>query len=103
MKKPGNTIILSTPEEILPLIVEAIRIVEQDKKDNAAENASKKFLTPKDIEQEFGIHQKILAYWRSEGIGPHYTSIGRRVYYERIDIENFFTSGKVQTTGCVDR
>ena len=100
MEKKGNAIIVLTPDELIPIIVEAVRIAIHDIKDN---NANKKFMTAKNIEQEFGIHPKMLAYWRNEGIGPLYTSVGRRIYYERTDIENFLASGKVQTTGCVDR
>lgn len=58
---------------------------------------TKKLLAPKDVEREFGIHQKTLAYWRQESIGPAYTSFGRRVFYERAVLEEYIASGRIQT------
>ena len=58
---------------------------------------AKKLLAPKDVEREFGIHQKTLAYWHMEGVGPVYTNFGRRVFYERAVLEEYIASGRVQT------
>lgn len=74
MEFDGRTIILSTPEELFPLITKAVRLAGYEKIQNASEGPAKKLLSPKDVEKEFGIHQKTLAYWRLEGIGPAYTS-----------------------------
>ena len=52
----------------------------------------------KDVEKEFGIHQKTLAYWRQESVGPAYTSFGRRVFYERAVLEEYIASGRIQTS-----
>lgn len=65
--------------------------------------ANKRLLTPKDIEKEFGIHRKMLGYWRMEGIGPAYITFGRRIFYDRTEFEEFVSSGKIKTTGYVDR
>lgn len=98
-------IIVSTREELLPLISEAIRTALSEKPLELCEagEANKKLLTPKDIEKEFGIHRKMLAYWRMEGIGPTYITFGRRIFYERTVFEEFIASGKIETTGFVDR
>lgn len=61
-----------------------------------------KLLTVKNVEKEFGIAEKTLEYWRSEGIGPPYIQIGKRIYYERKALEYFFKSCEVRTTGVID-
>ena len=76
MEIEGRTIILSTPEELLPLITKAVRTAEQGKTTDAPDLPGKKLLAPKDVEREFGIHQKTLAYWHMEGVGPVYTNFG---------------------------
>ena len=98
MELESRTIILSTPEELLPLITEAVRLAGYEKTQNASEGPAKKLLAPKDVEREFGIQQKTLAYWRLEGIGPAYTSVGRRVFYERAVLEEYIASGRIQTS-----
>ena len=57
----------------------------------------KKLLSPKEIEHEFGIHKKMLADWRSEGIGPSYSMFGIRILYERSVIENYIVSKRSHT------
>lgn len=98
MELEGRTIILSTPEELLPLITEAVRIAGYEQSQKLSEEPARKLLAPKDVEREFGIHQKTLAYWRLEGIGPSYTSFGRRIFYERAVLEEYIASGRIQTS-----
>lgn len=97
MDLESRTIILSTPEDLFPLIAEAIRLAGYEKAQNVSEGPAKKLLAPKDVEREFGIRQKTLAYWRQECIGPAYTSFGRRVFYERAVLEEYIASGRIQT------
>ena len=99
MEIEGRTIILSTPEELLPLITKAVRTAEQGKTTDAPDLPGKKLLAPKDVEREFGIHQKTLAYWHMEGVGPVY--FGRRVFYERAVLEEYIASGRVQTSESI--
>ena len=101
MKIEGHTIILSTPEELLPLIAEAVRLAGHENVQNTSEGPAQKLLAPKDVEKEFGIHQKTLAYWRMEGVGPAYTNFGRRVFYERAVLEEYIASGRVQTSDSI--
>lgn len=103
MEKEGRTVILSTPEELLPMITEAVRAAQCGQTAEDEGPCNKKLLTPKDIEKEFGIHRKMLAYWRLEGIGPTYITFGRRVFYERPVFEEFVLAGRIRTTGFVDR
>lgn len=98
MEFEGRTIILSTPEELLPLITEAVRLAGYGKTQSDSEAPSQKLLAPKDVEREFGIRQKTLAYWRLEGIGPAYTSFGRRVFYERAVLEEYIAAGRIYTS-----
>ena len=83
MEIEGRTIILSTPEELLPLITQAVRTAEQGKTADAPDLPGKKLLAPKDVEREFG---------------PVYTNFGRRVFYERAVLEEYIASGRVQTS-----
>ena len=92
-----QTIIVTTPEELMPLITEAVRAAGCGYPSNISDGPHKKLLAPKDVEREFGIHQKTLAYWRQESIGPAYTSFGRRVFYERAVLEEYIASGRIQT------
>lgn len=101
MEIGSRTIILSTPEELLPLITEAVRLAGYENAQNTSEGPTQKLLAPKDVEREFGIHQKTLAYWRMEGIGPAYTNFGRRVFYERAVLEEYIASGRVQTSESI--
>lgn len=101
MEFERRTIIVSTPEELLPLITEAVRAAGAEQKDSTFEGPAKKLLAPKDVEREFGIHQKTLAYWRQESIGPAYTSFGRRVFYERAELEEHIASGRIQTSDSI--
>ena len=98
MDSQGHTIILSTPEELLPLITEAVRAAGCGQSASISDNSHKRLLAPKDVEKEFGIHQKTLAYWRQESVGPAYTSFGRRVFYERAVLEEYIASGRIQTS-----
>lgn len=92
-----NVVIVTTPEELLPLIIEAIREAGGERKIDDANHQYKKLLSPKEVEHEFGIHKKMLADWRSEGIGPSYSMFGRRILYERSVIENYITSKRIKT------
>ena len=100
METDGRTIIISTPEELFPLITEAVRLAGYGYENtrNTSDNPNQKLLAPKDVEREFGIRQKTLAYWRQEGIGPAYTSFGGRVFYERAVLEEYIASGRIQTS-----
>lgn len=101
MEIESRTIILSTPEELLPLITEAVRAAEHGKTAAAPDLPVKKLLAPKDVEREFGIPQKTLSYWRMEGVGPAYTNFGRRVFYERSVLEEYIASGRVHTSESI--
>lgn len=101
MEIKGQIIILSTPEELLPLIIKAIRSVGYGTSSEFVTLPNKKLLSPKDVEQEFGIHHKTLAYWRQEGVGPAYTNCGRRVFYERAALEEYIAAGRIQTSDSI--
>ena len=94
-----HTVIVTTPEELLPLLMEAVRAVEEERKADDVSPQGKRLLSPKDIEPEFGIHRKMLAEWSSEGIGPAYTTFGRRILYERAVVENYIISKRIKTSG----
>ena len=94
-----HTVIVTTPEELLPLLMEALRAVEEERKADDVSPQGKRLLSPKDVEHEFGIHRKMLAEWRSEGIGPAYTTFGRRILYERAVVENYIISKRIKTSG----
>ena len=94
-----NETITIARDELLALIAAAVRAALEDAPPIARK---KKMLSPKDIQAEFGIHWRTLLRWRNAGIGPAYTNIGRRVFYERLVLEKFLAAGQVQTTGFVE-
>lgn len=98
MMTEGKTIILSSPDELLPLITEAVRIALCEHPTNTSELPDKRLLAPKDVEREFGIPQRTLAYWRQESVGPAYTTFGRRIFYERDVLEAYIASGRIHTS-----
>jgi predicted DNA-binding transcriptional regulator AlpA len=59
----------------------------------------KKYLTAAEVEQLFGISQKTLANWRSQGRGPQYLKIGHGVRYAAEDLEKWAESRRVLTIG----
>ena len=56
---------------------------------------SKKFLSEKELQREFGINARTLQRERTCNIGIPYHKIGRRVLYRRSDIEEFLATCKV--------
>ena len=94
-------IVVTTPEELACIVATAVRSALNDAERLAPKR--KKRLSPKDIQEEFGIHRRVLESWRVQGIGPAFTNIGRRVFYDRAVFERFLDSGNVRTTGWVDR
>ena len=71
-----QTIIVTTPEELMPLITEAVRAAGCGHPSNISDGPHKKLLAPKDVEREFG----------------------RRVFYERAVLEEYIASGRIQTS-----
>jgi hypothetical protein len=107
MQTEGRVIIQAAPEELERLITSAVRAArleeaENDDKSDDKPDQHKKLITPMDIQKEFGIHRKLLAYWRLRGSGPAYVTFGRRIYYERSVFEDFLASSRVQTTGWIE-
>jgi len=102
-----NDTITVKRDELLMLIASAVRSALEDAPPKAGRSGGgfsarkKKMLSPKDIQEEFGIHWRSLLRWRNAGIGPAYTNVGRRVFYDRRVFEQFLAAGQVQTTGFV--
>lgn len=65
----------------------------------AGQPSGKKLLSGKEVEEEYGISERNLERWRSEGIGPQYTTIGRRIFYERAVLDAYIRAGRVKTAG----
>jgi hypothetical protein len=86
------------PEELADLISRAVREGLKELSRNVpVVSPEKKLLTAKDVEIEYGIPERTLEYWRRAGIGPAYTNIRRRVFYERAVLEAYLVSGRIQT------
>lgn len=104
MKVDGHTIIITTPEDLLPLITEALKLagIDKEKRIDCENKPKRRLLSPRDIEREYGIPKRTLTYWRMEGMGPPFSNCGKLVYYERDDLEKFIASTKIQTTGYVE-
>lgn len=62
---------------------------------------SKRYLSPKEVEELFGIKTGTLAQWRSHKKGPKYYRMGeRRVAYLISDVEEWIQRGLVLTSEC---
>ena len=104
----AHTVVTISPDELFELVRSAVRNSLRDAPSIQAESGGlsrakrRKLISPKEIEEEFGINRRMLQYWRQEGIGPAYTNFGRRVFYDRTNFEKFVASGQIQTTGKID-
>lgn len=59
---------------------------------------ARRYLSPREVEEEYGISFKTLEKWRAEGRGPAYIKPSPRlVLYERARIETWLTSHRVLT------
>ena len=105
----AHTVVTISPDELFELIRSAVRSSLRDTPSiqEAGGGLSgakrRKLISPKEVEEEFGIKRRMLLYWRREGIGPAYANYGRRVFYDRTIFEKFLASGQIQTTGLVSR
>lgn len=99
-----SRIIVATPEQLADTILEAVRAALPAALQNTPPPGvrKKKLLSAKDVEKEYGIQERTLERWRGEGVGPVYTTIGRRIYYERELLDQFIAEGRVRTTGKAD-
>lgn len=95
-KKPGAVM---TQEQLRALVQQAVQMALPD---HEAQRPRKRLLTGKEVQKEYGIAERNLERWRYEGIGPQYTTIGRRIFYERDTLESFIAAGRVKTTGRAD-
>jgi hypothetical protein len=99
------------PEELSRLITDAVyealeRLPRQAQTSVASKGIPrrlKKLLSPAEISAEFGIKDRLLKQWRMAGIGPTYTNLGRRIFYDPEIFEKFIQAGRIQTTGFVDK
>jgi hypothetical protein len=107
MGTEGQKVIVTTMDELSEMIRAAVltslREMPSLQEGGRTGPKRRKFISPKEIEDEFGISRRLLMYWRHEGIGPAYTNFGRRVFYDRAGFEKFAASGQIQTTGLVER
>ncbi|GAB6038047.1 hypothetical protein JCM15519_26060 [Fundidesulfovibrio butyratiphilus] len=56
-----------------------------------------KSLNTKDAAAFLGLSAGTLEVWRSQGKGPKYAKLGRRVLYDPADLESFRNARKVLT------
>jgi hypothetical protein len=78
MGTEGQTVIVTTPDELSRVIVMALLSV-MDTRRLVPAPRERKLLSARDMEQEYGIPKRTLEHWRAEGIGPEYTTVGGRI------------------------
>jgi hypothetical protein len=54
--------------------------------------------SPESISEATGIPVGTLGYWRSSGIGPKFSKIGKTVLYAKEDILNYLRDNRFQST-----
>jgi hypothetical protein len=93
-----------SPEDLSELITSAVRagLQETPPEPERGGKKNRKMLSPKNIEDEYGITSRLLMHWRRMGMGPAYSNFGKRVFYDRAAFEKFVAAGQVQTTGFID-
>ncbi len=64
---------------------------------------ARKTYRPEDIEQVYGYPMGSLANDRSNGVGPRYFKVGRKIFYYADEFENWLTSQPVQTKDSARR
>jgi predicted site-specific integrase-resolvase len=94
MEMEGKTIILTTPQELSRVVVEALHSALTAP--GFLMPSKKRLLSAKDIAAEFGIAKRTLEHWRAEGTGPAYTMVGGRIFYERAKMEAYIAAGRVR-------
>ncbi len=59
----------------------------------------KKWLTPVEVSELYGVATQTLACWRAQGVGPEYVKIphSRLIRYEASKLEAWFRRGEVKT------
>lgn len=55
-------------------------------------------LSERDAASFLGITQRTLQSWRLERRGPAYIKLGRRIAYDRADLEQFLTANRIEPT-----
>ena len=91
----------------VPIIVTSVELIEDiisrvisKVLPKTAQISGKHLLSPRDVEEEYGIPERTLERWRACGEGPPYTNpSSRRIFYERPILEAYIEAGRVQTTG----
>ena len=56
------------------------------------------YLTPQQLAKRWQFSHKTLEKWRYQGIGPHYTKVGKRLLYAMPDIVAFEQQGRNSKT-----
>lgn len=89
---------VTTPEEFKEIISALVReISRSETHDRGGTKPLKKTLTPKEVAKEYGFEVKTLERWRYDGIGPTYSQCGRKIYYERVELEKYIAACRVHT------
>ncbi len=90
-----SQVVVMTPEELKRVVTEAVLEVAESLKPSPEK---KRLLTTGEVELEYGIGRRVLEAWRSNGEGPPYTTIGRKmVRYEREKLDAWIAMGRVRT------
>ena len=48
------------------------------------------------VAEVLGYHPRTLQRWRTKGTGPAFTTIGRKVFYELNDVQEWIDRGKIR-------
>lgn len=51
--------------------------------------ADQKLISPEDLGSRWAVSPRTLANWRSDGDGPKYTKIGKRIFYLENDVKRY--------------
>ena len=58
--------------------------------------SQKEWITPREVNKEFGFSTSTLAKWRMDNLNLPYSKMGKYIRYKRSDVETFLESNKVE-------
>ena len=86
----NESIMTLTKSELYEAIETIMRKILSEETHQSNRNSEKKIMTPKEVAKEYKMHVNKVYEMRKMGIGPTPFKIGRRYYYHRDVVENYF-------------
>lgn len=99
-----RTIIVATPEELRSIVRSAVRaeITFEKSAVSKSPNGGDEVMSEVQAASHIGQQPATLRQWRSNGKGPAYHKIERRIFYKRSDLDAWMAAGRKFTSETPD-